>query len=645
MSREEIIKVRVGNYRMPITLIYEGKRIFVKFGFNRTLISEVKTMEGARWHGFEEPNPRKIWSIANSQRNHFQLEYLQELNPYAPYDVPLLEVSSDRPLYDHQLEMKAYGLTYHYVVLACEMGTGKTLAALEVAEESGIHDQDIWYVGPIAGIRAVDLELLKWGSGVFPKMMTYDKLVTVMGNWEDGQPAPKFIILDESSKVKNPQAQRSQAAKKLVDAVRDEHDREGYALLMSGTPSPKSPVDWWHQCEIACPGFIKEGTQGKFRARMSIIEQRESVTGGMYPHHVAWLDDDNKCAICGEFEDHTNHDSNHEFEPSKNEVAYLAERLKGLVLVKLKKDCTDLPEIQYEIITIKSTPEILRTAKLIARTSKRAAQTLTLLRELSDGFQYKEVSDGTETCPACHGDCEVETFVPKEGVNLDEIRGFDEAGFPVLPQELSPDLFDFTKSICDFCGGAGTVPKYHRAVEYVGTPKDEAFINELDMHEDIGRYIVWGGFTATVDRLIEIAHRYGWTTLKVDGRGYAGISPLGEILAATELLTAMDQSHPRFNELLEVYPKLCFVGHPKAGGMALTLTASPTELFYSNDFDGEARMQAEARFHRLGMDINRGATVKDLIHLKTDLLVLENLKKKKKLQALSMGDIQGALNG
>ena len=94
------------------------------------------------------------------------------------------------------------------------------------------------------------------------------------------------------------------------------------------------------------------------------------------------------------------------------------------------------------------------------------------------------------------------------------------------------------------------------------------------------------------------------------------------------------------DEYREKYPKIAFVGHPKAGGMALTLTASPTELFYSNSFDGEARMQAEDRFHRAGMDTNRGATIIDLILLPTDLLVLKNLQKKKRLQDVSMGELQ-----
>jgi hypothetical protein len=78
--------------------------------------------------------------------------------------------------------------------------------------------------------------------------------------------------------------------------------------------------------------------------------------------------------------------------------------------------------------------------------------------------------------------------------------------------------------------------------------------------------------------------------------------------------------------------------------MALTLTASPTEVFYSNSFKGEARSQAEDRFHRTGMDVNRAARIIDIYCLSTDKLVHENLKKKKRLQDVSMGELQEAIN-
>jgi hypothetical protein len=71
----------------------------------------------------------------------------------------------------------------------------------------------------------------------------------------------------------------------------------------------------------------------------------------------------------------------------------------------------------------------------------------------------------------------------------------------------------------------------------------------------------------------------------------------------------------------------------------LTLTEAQVEVFFSNTFKGEDRMQAEDRAHREGMDLNKGLTVIDLIHLPTDKLVRDNVVFKKGLQNMTMGII------
>jgi len=629
-------KLRIGKYRKSGKLVYIGQRIEFHFGYWPPLNEEIKSMEGHRYHGFEDVKPRKIWSVSNSLRNQFQIMFMQEKNPYAHYERPLADVETDRPLYDYQREMLSHILTRRHCIFACEMGTGKTLVFIEAIERSGFKDDDIWYVGPRAGVKAVSRELLKWKSTSSPKMLTYEGMKKEVSNWPEGKPAPKFICFDECSKLKGPTTQQSQAALHLSNAMRSEYGFDCYILLMSGTPAPKTPVDWWHQCEVACPGFIKEGTVGKFKARIGITEMRENaITGGSYPHHVAWLDDERRCKKCGLFKEAPQHqvinaldDSYHRWEKSRDEISYLYQRMHGLVLVKFKKDCLDLPEKQYEIIRVKPTAEIINAVKIINARSQRAITALTLTREISDGFQYIETPSGKEVCPNCHGRKQLEIKLPVEDVDI------------LAPQEIG----EFITSIvdCDNCDGTGETTLYRRETEAVGSPKDQVFIDDLDTHEDVGRYIVWGGFTGTLDRLVGIAHQQGWATLRVDGKGYIGCSATGEKLDSDILLDAMDRSHPKYRELLEKYPRICFVGHPQAGGMALTLTASPTELFFSNCFNGEARMQAEDRGHRPGMDANRGLTIKDIIMLPSDKLVLDNLKTKKKLQNLTMGQLSDA---
>ena len=388
-----------------------------------------------------------------------------------------------------------------------------------------------------------------------------------------------------------------------------------------------------HNCEIACPGFLKEGHIHSLKARLSIIEERQSISGGAYPHIVTWLDDSNKCAICGEFGDHVNHDPMatvfggddskiHGFKNSINEVHKLYLRLKGLVDIKLKSECLDLPEKQYRVIKVMPTQETLRAAQIIRKTTTRAIGAFTLLRELSDGFQYTEEVVGQQECPECYGEGVIEDDVP---IDLDVTKA----------QKHGDTNYETKEMTCYCCNGKGEVPQYKRATDSYSSPKDQVFIDFLDEYSDLGRFVVWGGFTGTIERLLDIAHQYGWSTLRYD-KIVKGSTPDGVDIDPDILLSAMDNGDPNYDKLREEYPKVCFCGHPDAGGLAITLHASPIALYYSNSFKGESRIQSEDRIHRIGMDKNRGATIVDIIHLQTDLVVLENLKNKKRLQNMTM---------
>ncbi len=594
-------KLRAGKYIIPAELIYAEQRIFIKFPFNRTLIAEIKNLDGWHWHG-HDTSPRKIWSIADSPHNEFRLAYLKGENPYKYYDSKIILHNYSRPLYEHQKDFSNFTLTMRRCVIAGEMGTGKSLALIEVMERSGMDDW--WWVAPRSGIMAVERELRIWKSKIKPKMVTYAGLTKLIKNWEDGKATPRGIIFDESSRVKNPTAQRSQAAMALANGNRDDHPTDGYVVLMSGAPAPRTPVDWYWQCEIACPGFLKEGSQMKFKKRLGIVVEKESLTGGVFPHLESWLDDENKCATCGELKDHFNHfpsddDSYHTYQKSKNEVAFLYERMKGLVIVKLKKDCLDLPDKIYRIIKLPVSQKIENIAKSIVSTAKTVIAGITLLRELSDGFQYVEECIGKMLCPVCKG------------------------------KKLMPDPLDSNNKIaCDGCGGIGEKKKYQRVAQQLETPKDPALRDLLDEHTEVGRIVVYAGFTGSVDRCVSICEDCGWKVIRVDGRGWS--SPFDDPLET-------------FQNEQEKHPLVAFVAQPGAGGMGLTLHASPSIVYYSNDFNAESRVQSEDRIHRIGMDQNRGATIIDLVHLQTDNLILDNLKKKRRLQALTLGDLQGAL--
>jgi SNF2 family DNA or RNA helicase len=201
-------KLIAGNYLIPATLIDEGERYAVKFSYSPTLIAEIKGMEGARWHGYDEENPRKIWTIKKSPRNLFQLNFLQGKNPYAPWDTKLETVESKRPLRKHQYEQAMLMAGVPGCIIAAEMGTGKSLSSITAIEHVFKNQPDnantyAWYVGPKSGVKAYGRELNKWNVQFKPKMFTYEGLVKYLKENEE-MPTPIFIVFDESSKLKTP---------------------------------------------------------------------------------------------------------------------------------------------------------------------------------------------------------------------------------------------------------------------------------------------------------------------------------------------------------------------------------------------------------------------------------------------------------
>ena len=241
---------------------------------------------------------------------------------------------------------------------------------------------------------------------------------------------------------------------------------------------------------------------------------------------------------------------------------------------------------------------MLNVAKTIVDSAPTTIAGLTLLRELSDGFQYRDEECGVETCPVCLGKKQ-------------------------LPDPLNPEEL----ALCDGCGGKGTRKKYTRKTIQVACPKEDALRDLLDEYSDVGRVVIYGAFTGSIDRIISICTDLKWETIRVDGRGWES--------------SLSDNEHlDNFQDELIAFPKLAFIAQPSSGGFGLTLTASPCIIYFSNDFNCESRLQSEDRIHRPGLDTNRGATIIDLINLPTDQLVLDNLKKKRRLQALSLNDIR-----
>lgn len=593
-----VTKFISGNKFVTASVEETQESLILSFMYSPSLLSEVKAMTDAKW------NPDlKVWTVKNCVRNKTAIAYLEGKQPFGFLNRKPAPQEYTRPVAPHQKKMIEGALGKRRFLIAGDPGVGKTLAAIEIMERTGVNN--IWYVCPKRPIPNMRLEFRKWGLQKQPTLMSYEELVKRMKSWRSGDPAPDAVIFDECSRLKTWSTQRTQAANHLVTAMREEHP-DPVIILMSGTPAPKDPTDWWSQIELLVPGFIKEGDIHKFKRRLCIITKEENLNTGLtFPKIKTWYDDPRKCKVCGEFKE-LHFAADHSFEPSIDEITNLGKRLEPIVCRVEKSEATGLPEKQYEIIPVEPTPELLRLQDLILNTETSPAQALIKLRELSDGFQYIDSVDGEETCPLCEGVGETKDIVTLQMIT------------------------------CPKCGGKKVVPKIVRSITSIRTAKDKAFVELLEDYRDYYRFVAFAGFQASVDKVSALCAKEGWDVIQLDGRGWKFFNTTNN-----EDLTTPEQMLETFADRKNARP-IVFVAHPKSGGMSFTLTAACASCYYSNDFDGEARMQSEDRIHRLGMDANKGAKIYDLLHLDADFLVYENVKKKIHIQGVTMSAIREA---
>lgn len=583
---------------------------------------------------------RGLWRVPYNARSLFQWKYLAGDNPYRRYDEfedyngEILEhcMRRDITLYAHQNEMVNFMLNSRRCIVAGEMGVGKTLATIIAMEM--LECRDALWVGPKAPLESVKRDFSKWRSPLVPTFVTYERMVNMAKSWSGSY--PDCIVFDESSKLKNWTTNRSQAANALVNEMHE----DGCVFLLSGTPSPKKPTDWWSQCEIACPGFIKEGNIYRFRDRLCHVKQVDGTDGQSFQKEHAWKDSPDLCADCGEPRDHWTHQTNHRFKPGENEVEKLGQALKGLVNVWRKKDCLDLPEMSFEVINIPPDPQLLQIAETAAATAGRGCDALIKLRTISDGFRYRDVDHGRrQECEACNGVGQVFRYIdedaPHDPLSQNEIeKGIRLDG----DKEVKIGKIKKVPVDCYTCLGSGQTVLYDREVEPIHSPKLDVLGIIMDEHDEVGRLNVFAGFEGSILRIVDFALEKNWDVMRVDGKGWKYHSAEHGTLPLTP-----NQMLSLYQKEADAWPdKILFVGQPGAAGMGLTLHAAPTTVFYSNDFNPESRIQACSRGHRIGM-LQNGGKIIDLIHLPTDRQIIESLTKSQHLQNISLDAVRNAL--
>jgi hypothetical protein len=269
----------------------------------------------------------------------------------------------------------------------------------------------------------------------------------------------------------------------------------------------------------------------------------------------------------------------------------------------------------------------LRVAESLVRAAPNAVTGMTLLRELSDGFQYREQQDGMTVCTHCTDGTVAQWVDPEEA-------GQVYRNISLLPPDVVGRLVKETVP-CPLCHGERQVPRMVRFTREVPCPKDAALKMLLDENEEVGRLVVFAGFTGSVDRIVKLCLKEKWDVVRCDQGNFQVFtaksdSPEGVLTTAEEPLdywANMDHG------------KVAFVANPESGGMSLTLVEARMAVYWSNSWKPEYRVQSEDRIHRKGMDENLGCTIVDLIHLPSDGRVLDVIRANRKLELMTMGEI------
>ncbi len=145
---------------------------------------------------------------------------------------------------------------YKVGALFMEPGTGKTRAALELVNSVGECDFVLWLT-PFQTKQNLRAELNKWGAtGIrvegIETLSNSDRVYIDLFNTLRNK-AKAFIVVDESLKIKNWSAKRTQRIVELGKYAQ-------YKLLLNGTPITRNIVDVWSQMEFLSPKILNMGS-------------------------------------------------------------------------------------------------------------------------------------------------------------------------------------------------------------------------------------------------------------------------------------------------------------------------------------------------------------------------------------------------
>lgn len=390
---------------IQLTVTPDKSRLLVRFPYSEQMVEKVKLITGRVWNkklnGWMLPFTKEMVQelpaiLSNGDEiqidpfvtTHLegQIKQQQEVisivnNPEIVNKLPVDFKFNIQP-FDHQ--KKAMSLCYHRksFALFMEMGTGKTKCIVDLMGywKDYLINTPALIVCPVSvmdnwkneikknqpevtcvvlsGSSAKKKDLLEHHH--FNSTMVY--VINYESFWRLEEEFTAFkwgmLVLDESTKIKHRASKQAKAILRLGE-------RCGRKYIMTGTPSPNSPLELFNQIKFLDPTI--------FGTNWYAFRDRYAVMGGYQGYQViGW----------------------------KN-LKELSTKLAGISYRVLKKDCLDLPEKIYKEYKLEMGPKLKAIYKSLAEdlvanvngqmiSASVVLAKLTKLRQITSGFVYVE---------------------------------------------------------------------------------------------------------------------------------------------------------------------------------------------------------------------------------------------------------------
>jgi len=155
-------------------------------------------------------------------------------------------------------------LAYRFVYLSMEVRTGKTLTALGVAEKLGINN--LLFVTKKKAIGSIEADYKKLMPSYQITVINYESLHKVEGEFD-------FMVLDEAHTM-GAYPKPSKRTKLIKEIIQSQNP---YVVLMSGTPTPESFSQIYHQV-YAC----MENPFNQYKTFYKFAKEYVNVTQRMF---------------------------------------------------------------------------------------------------------------------------------------------------------------------------------------------------------------------------------------------------------------------------------------------------------------------------------------------------------------------------